>query len=219
MLIYATVNAFKDIFSRPFRLVLWKSLGLTLLLFAVVFFLVQLALSYVDLARFDWLQPIVAVLAGLGVLAAMIVLTPAVTALFAGLFLDQIAEIVEAAHYSGDPPGRPVPAMAGLGMALRFALLVLFVNLITLPFLLIGLGAVAMIVANAYLLSREFFEMTALRHLSPAEVQRLRREYWGGIFLSGFVPSGLMLIPLANLFVPVFATSYFTHLFKSVTRG
>jgi hypothetical protein len=29
----------------------------------------------------------------------------------------------------------------------------------------------------------------------------------------------MMFIPFANLFVPLFATTYFTHIFKSIARG
>jgi hypothetical protein len=29
----------------------------------------------------------------------------------------------------------------------------------------------------------------------------------------------MMLIPFANLFVPLFATAYFTHIFKSIAPG
>jgi CysZ protein len=218
-MIGAAFGAARDIFSRAFRAVLWKSLGLTILLFASLFFAVQFALSYLQFARLTWLEPAIAIIAGLGLVAAFIVLLPSVTAMFAGLFLDQIAALVERTHYPEDAPGRPLPAMVSLMTALRFALLVLLVNLIALPFLLIGIGALAMLIANAYLLSREFFEMISLRHLPRREAEKLRQKHSYEVFLAGFIPAALMLLPLANLFVPVFSTSYFTHLFKSIAHA
>ena len=87
LMIGAAAKALGDLFSKPFRAVLWKSLALTILLFAALFFGVQLALSYLDLARFEWLEPVIAIVAGLGVLASFIFLATPVTAIFAGLAL------------------------------------------------------------------------------------------------------------------------------------
>jgi CysZ protein len=216
-MIGAAFKAANDIFSKTFRAILWKSLGLTAFLFASLFFALQLALSYLDFARLTWLEPAIAIVAGLGLLAAFIILLPPVTAMFAGLFLDRVAALVETTHYPEDASGRP--AVTSLVTALRFALLVLFVNLLALPFLLIGIGAAAILVANAYLLSREFFDMISLRHLPRREAEKLRRKHSYEVFLAGFVPAVLMLLPFANLFVPIFSTSYFTHLFKSIAHA
>jgi CysZ protein len=218
-MIGAAFKAANDIFSKTFRAILWKSLGLTAFLFASLFFALQLALSYLDFARLTWLEPAIAIVAGLGLLAAFIILLPPVTAMFAGLFLDRVAALVETTHYPEDASGRPLPAVTSLVTALRFALLVLFVNLLALPFLLIGIGAAAILVANAYLLSREFFDMISLRHLPRREAEKLRRKHSYEVFLAGFVPAVLMLLPFANLFVPIFSTSYFTHLFKSIAHA
>lgn len=218
-MIGAVAKAATDILSKPFRAILWKSLGLTVLLFVVMFFGVQLALSYWDLERFEWLEPVIAVLAGLGVLAAFILFAPPVTAIFAGLFLDHVAALIERTHYPQDHPGKSLPAGASLVTALRFALVVLAVNLLALPFLLVGIGAVAMLIANAFLLSREFFDMTSLRHLPRAEAVKLRQKHSRQIFLAGLLPAAFALIPFANLFMPLFSTSYFTHLFKSFAHA
>jgi CysZ protein len=77
-------------------------------------------------------------------------------------------------------------------------------------------GVFIMWLANAYLLSREYFEMTSLRHMPPAQARALRRSHASGVFLAGLIPAGLAFIPLANLIVPMFSTSYFTHLFKAL---
>lgn len=215
-MIGAAAKALGDLFSKPFRAILWKSLALTILLFAALFFGVQLALSYLDLARFEWLEPIIAIVAGLGVLASFIFLATPVTAIFAGLFMDHVAALVESSHYSKDAPGRPLPAVLSLVTALRFAFVVLVVNLMALPFLLIGIGAIAMLLANSYLLSREFFEMASLRHLPRNDAARLRRRHSRRIFIAGLLPAALAFVPFANLIVPLFSTSYFTHLYKSL---
>jgi CysZ protein len=215
-MITAMTKALRDMFSRPFRRILLKSLGLTFLLFVVLLVAVELALSRLELVSFAWLEPIISILAGLGIAAAFVFLAGPVTAIFAGLFLDQVAALVERTRYPEDPSGRSLPVLTAMLTGLRFGLIVLLVNFIALPFLFVGFGAIAMLIANAYLLSREYFEMSSMRHLPYAEASALRRNHSGQIFLAGLIPAALALIPLANLLVPMFSTAYFTHVFKSI---
>jgi CysZ protein len=100
----------------------------------------------------------------------------------------------------------------------KFFLLMLAVNIAALPAVFIGLGVVALILANAYLLSREYFEMVARRHMSSGSAAVLRRQNGPSVLLAGTVPALLSLVPIVNLAVPLFATSFFTHVFKSVRR-
>jgi CysZ protein len=218
-MIGAAIMAARDVLSPPFRAVLWKSIALSVLLFVCLLLGSQFALSYLELARYVWLEPVIAVAAGAGLLLAFIVLAAPVTALFAGFFLDHIASLVEQTHYSADPPGKPLPVAQALLTSLRFTLSVLFVNVLALPFLLFGVGVIAMLLANAYLLSREYFEMAGHRHLPPGRIAELRRGHARRLFAAGLLPAAMMLIPFVNLFVPLFATAYFTHIFKSVARG
>jgi CysZ protein len=210
--------AARDVLSQPFRSVLWKSLGLSIVLFISLLLILEFALSYLEFARYGWLEPVIALAAGAGLLLAFIVLAAPVTALFAGFFLDHVAALVERTHYPADTPGKPLPTAQALLTSLRFALTALFVNLLALPFLLFGIGLLAMLVANAYLLSREYFEMAGHRHLPPRRLAELRRLHAHRLFVAGLLPAAMMLIPFANLFVPLFATTYFTHIFKSIAR-
>ena len=205
-----------DLASRPFRRFLWKSLGLTLFLFLAMFAAIQLALSYLDFPQHSWAEPVIAIMAGAGLILAFVFLAVPVTAIFAGLYLDQIADLVERTHYPGHPAGRPPPTVLSLLLALRFGFIALLVNLLALPLLFLGIGAVVMVLANAYLLSREYFEMTSLRHMPRQDAANLRRQHARAIYIAGLLPALIALVPGANLVVPMFATSYFTHIFKSL---
>jgi CysZ protein len=77
-----------------------------------------------------------------------------------------------------------------------------------------GIGVAALVVANAYLLSREYFEMVAMRHMDVDEARAFRKENTPRVFAAGFVPALLSIIPIVNLVVPLFSTSYFVHIFK-----
>jgi CysZ protein len=217
-MIGAARKALGDLFSPPFRSVLWRSIGLTLLLFALLLAALAGFFALTTLVPWPWLDTVIAVVAGAGLAAAFIVLAVPVTAMFAGLYLDRIAEVIERVHYPADAPGRAPPALTAFRGGVEFAAVALLVNLIALPFLFFAIGAVVMVVANAWLLSREYFEMVSLRHMTKAEARRLRHENRRRIFLSGFLPAALALVPLANLLLPLYATAYFTHLFKALQR-
>ena len=85
--------------------------------------------------------------------------------LVAGFFLDELADHVEAEIY---PPGRARQrrrrSLTSLGLALKFSLVALAVNLVAFAlWLLPGVNAVVFFVANAYLFSREYFQLAAMR--------------------------------------------------------
>lgn len=215
----AAFRAFGDLLSAEFRGILVRAVSLTLLLFIAVFAAVEALLWTVQLTPWTWAEPIVAVATAFGLFLAFFFLMAPVAALFAGIYLDRIADLVEARHYPADPPGRALPAAKALLTGVRFGLIVLAVNLAVLPTLLFGIGALALVLANAYLLSREYFEMAAMRHMAAEDARQLRRDLSPQILAAGFVPAILALVPLASLLVPLFATSYFVHLFKQLRRS
>lgn len=215
-MIAAAFKALGDLTSPVLRSVLWKALGLTLLLFIAVLVGTEMLLSMMTLVPWPWLQTMIAVGAGLGLIVGFVFLMAPVTAVFAGLFLDTVSAMVEAKHYLGDPPGQPLALMTGLGIALSFGLLVLLINLAVLPLVFTGIGAVALVLANAYLISREYFEMAAMRHMDVRAAKTLRRREARRVFMAGLLPAAMTLFPLVNIVVPLFATAYFTHLYKSM---
>jgi CysZ protein len=126
---------------------------------------------------------------------------------------------VEQRHYAADAPGTPLSALQAIVVGLQFGLLVLAINILALPLVFTGVGAIALVIINAYLLSREYFEMAAMRHLEKEDAKDLRQANGFQIFVAGLLPALMALVPLLNLLVPVFATSYFVHLFKQVQKS
>src|SRR5262249_39648939 len=98
-------------------------------------------------------------------------------------------------------------------------LVVLVVNVIALFLLLVpGVNLIAFYAGNGYLLGREYFEMVAMRHLSPEEARRLRKSNLATVFLGGLIIAGLASVPIANLLTPLFATAFMVHVYKSLSR-
>ena len=211
------LDAFAEIFSPPFRRVMWKSLGLTagVLVLAGVG-LDRLALSLVH-AGPAWLSAILSVVVALGLFVGVIFLVPPTASLVASFFLDDIAAMVERVIDPHGPPGRPLPLAPSVAMGMRFAILSVLVNLIVLALTLFtGVGLASFFVLNGYLLGREYFELAAMRHVSAAEARSLFHRRWPTIFIAGAIVSGFVAVPVLNLFTPLFATAFMTRVCKRV---
>ncbi len=215
----AAVKAIADVLSPEFRTVLWKAIGLSLLLFVGVLATVEAAFWFLTFFPWPWLETVAAIGAGLGLLVLFFFLMAPVTALFAGLYLDDVSAKVESKHYAKDVPGKPLPTLKALVVGLQFGLLVLAINILALPLVFTGVGAIILVVINAYLLSREYFEMAAMRHLDKQDAKDLRQQNGFQIFVAGLLPAVMALVPILNLLVPIFSTSYFVHLFKRVQKS
>jgi uncharacterized protein involved in cysteine biosynthesis len=158
---------------------------------------------------------ILAVVAALGLVVGAVFLMPAVTAMVAGLFGDEIAKQVERSYYPADPPGTPVPLARALIEAVKIALLSIGVYLCAVPFLLVaGLGLVVFFVATAYLQGRQYFELAAMRHHPAAEAKALRKAHRGTVFSAGLLIAAFVSIPIVNLATPLFGTAFMVHMYK-----
>ncbi|MEZ2328335.1 sulfate transporter family protein [Mesorhizobium sp. RCC_202] len=218
--------AASQLFSPEFRSVFVKTLGLTLLALVALWFGIESLLGWL---AWPWLEALLpglpawagwlgAIVAGIILAIGVALLVAPVTAIIAGLFLDDVAAVVERTDYPNDPPGRPLPALRSLALAIKFFGVVILGNIVALLLLLVpGVNIAAFFVVNGYLLGREFFEFAAMRFRSEAEAKALRRKYAGTVFLAGLVIAVFLAVPLINLLTPLFAAAMMVHLHKAVS--
>lgn len=157
-------------------------------------------------------------LQGLAVVAVLLsssFLMIPVAAAFVNLFLERIADAVEAKHYPSLPDEPGAGILQSIGAALGFMGVVILVNLVGLIFYLIAgpLAPVVFWLVNGYLLGREYFQTVAERRMSPREAGRLRRSRRFQVWLAGTLMAIPLTIPLLNLIVPVLGVATFTHMF------
>jgi len=229
MILDAARAAASQLFSPEFRSVFVKTLGLTLLVLAALWLGLKELFEWLALPWLDalmpglpdwagWLGVIAAVVAGIGLALGLALLIAPVTAVVAGLFLDDVAETVERTDYPLDPPGTPVPVLRSIVLALKFFAIVVVGNLIALLLLLVpGINIAAFFLVNGYLLGREFFEFAAMRFRPEAEAKALRSRNSGTIFLAGLVIAAFLAVPLLNLLTPLFAAAMMVHLHKAIS--
>lgn len=209
--------SFADMFTPPFRTVLWKAVALTLALLAALWIGLQALVLHFLALPFPWLETAATILSGLGLLFGLAFLVAPATSLFAGLFLDDIADVVERTHYPADTPGRPMPLARSVATTLQFGAVVVLVNLAALPLVLaLGFGILVFFLANGYLLGREYFELAAMRFHDGRTAKALRLRHGGRIFLAGLLVAALMAVPLLNLLTPLFATALLVHTHKRI---
>jgi CysZ protein len=231
-MIDAATDALSQMFTQPLRRVLLKSVGLALLLIVIIGIVMQRVLSAMAEHGATWAEQsagfaphalwatlawVLSILAGLGIVTGALFLMPAVTAFVGSFFVDEVAEVVEQTHYPAEPPGRALPLFRALYEGIKITLLALIVYVCALPFVLFaGLGFVILFLANAYLLSREYFELVAMRFRPPAEVKAMRKTNRIYIFVAGMVIAAFVSIPLLNLATPIFAMAFMVHIHKRV---
>ncbi len=216
----AASRAMAQVFEPPFRKIFLKLLGFTLAVLLVIWIALQgLLAGFVELP-YPWLETVLSILTGIGAVIGLGFLIAPVSALFAGLFQDEIADIVEAQDYPAEVPGKAMAVIPSILLALKFTGVVILGNLFALFLLLVpGINLVAFFLVNGYLLGREFFEFAATRFMPVEEAKRLRKAKSGTVFMAGLVIAGVLAVPILNLVTPIFATIFMIHLFKRIQRG
>ena len=229
-MIDAAVKAFAELFTQPLRRVLLKSIGLALLLIVLIGIGLHRLLAvaaengatwaeqttgFAPHAAWSTLAFILSLMAGLGIVTGALFLMPAVSAFIGSFFVDEVADVVEREHYPAEPPGTALSFFRALIEGIKFALLALAVYLCALPFILFaGLGVVILLIANAYLLGREYFELAAMRFHPPHEAKALRKRNAMMVFLAGLVIAVFVSIPIVNFATPVFAMAFMVRVHK-----
>ena len=229
----AAVKALSQILSPPMRSILWRSIGLALVLIVVLAIGLQRALSWFATSGEAWAEAmlgpgfhtsinvlawIISIAAGLGVVVGAVFLMPAITSLVASVFVDDVADHVEREHYPAERPGTALPLPLAITEGVKTASLTILVYLVALPFVLFaGAGFIIFFIATAWLLGREYFELAAMRFRSPKEAKSMRKENAATVFTAGLIIAAFVSIPVVNLATPLFGMAFMVHMHKRLS--
>ena len=138
-----------------------------------------------------------------------------VASVFTSLFLDDVADAVEARHYPYLDPAARLGVGESIVLSLRFLGLLVLANLLALTLYLFFPPFAPFIFwsLNGFLLGREYFQLIAIRRLGREGALAMRRKHGLTIWLAGGLMAILLTFPLINLLVPVLGAATFTHLF------
>ena len=215
----AAGQAFQELFTPPFRAVLWKCVGFTIALLALLIVAVEWSFSHF-VQWPGWIENTIEWLGGLALVVGSIFLIPPVTSLIAGLYIDDIAAEVERTNFPADPPGKELATLPSVLLALKFFFVVLAVNILALFLLLVpGVNLIAFYFGNGYLLGREYFELAAMRHMPAAEAKQLRKANRATVLLCGLIIAGIASVPILNLITPLFASGFLVRIYKQLDHA
>lgn len=229
----AALKALSQMMSPAMRSILWRSIGLALVLIVVLAIGLQRLLSWFATYGEVWLEGllgpswhsslevlawIISIAAGLGVVFGSVFLMPAITSLVASFFVDDVADVVEREYYPAERPGTALPFNQAIFEGIKTALLTILVYLVALPLVfLAGAGFLIFFLAAAWLLGREYFELAAMRFRSPEDAKAMRRDNAATIFTAGLFIAAFVSIPVVNLATPIFAMAFMVHMHKRLS--
>ncbi len=221
-------KAVAQLSDHRFRRVLWQGIGLTIALlvgvYAALLWLIEAltgdTTTLPGVGEVTWVGDLLSWGSlGLMIFLSIFLMVPVASAI-TSLFLDDIAHAVEDKHYPHLAPVKRVPFWDGFKDTVNFlgvlvgANLLAFIAYAMLPFLAIPI----FYALNGYLLSREYFQIAAMRRLGRDGAKELRKAYSGTIWFAGILMVVPLSIPLINLIVPVLGAATFTHLYHRLAR-
>ncbi len=134
------------------------------------------------------------------------------------MFLDEVADAVEARHYPALPPIPGVPFFDALRDTLNFLGVIIGANTLAFvlyvfmppatPFIFFGL--------NGYLLGREYFQLAAMRRIGRDGAKALRKRHALTIWAAGVLMALPLVVPVLNLVIPILGAATFTHIFHGL---
>ena len=212
-------------FDDPkFRRVLWRGMGLTIVLLIAACLLVNFGINQLLSSAWaanligdqSWLGALINIGGVLFTIALSIWLMVPVTSAIIALFLDEVAQAVEARHYPHLPKQTATKLQDQILVGIRFLGILLLANIgaLILSMILPLLAPFVFWATNGYLLGREYFQMAAMRRMPRAQAQELYQRHQGSIWTAGILMAIPMSIPLVGLFIPILGAATFTHQFE-----
>jgi CysZ protein len=213
-------KAVNFLFDQTFSRLVMRSVLLTIVLYVLLFVAAVYGVHTLPTLGAPWVNTFLDWVTPAFMLLLPFFLGAPVAAFFASLFLGQIVKKLEVRYYPADAKASRTPSGVTFFGGLRLAVLVVLVDVMLLPAdaAVPGMGELATILANGFLLGRGYFELVARRHLSRTAASALHQRHWSGILAAGVIISVLTTVPIANLIAPLFGAAFMFHLFKRYLR-
>lgn len=206
--------ALRDAVAPGQRRALLISIVAAFLVFLALHAAVAWSIEVLRPENHPWLRWPLEILGDFAVMGLAWLLFPAVSTTILSFFLDAVLDRLEHEHYPSLGPAHAVPISAVLKSGLRLLILTIVLNLLALPIYLAvpAINLFLFYLLNGYLLSREYFDLVALRRLDGVAARTLWRELRGRWLLAGVAIAALLSLPIANLAAPLVAAALMLHL-------
>ncbi|SEV95405.1 Uncharacterized protein involved in cysteine biosynthesis [Cognatiyoonia koreensis] len=227
MILSSFFKAIGQLTDPRFQRVLWLGLGLTIalliLIYAVILGLINGftadSFSLPLVGEVTWVDDLLGWGSFFLILISSFFLMVPVASAITSLFLEDVAEAVEAKHYPHLPSVPRTGFYDGLRDSVNFLGLLIIGNIIALIliFVLTLPGVIIFYALNGFLLGREYIQVTAMRRLGREGAKKMWRDNIGTVWLAGCLMAVPLTFPIINLFVPILGAATFTHLFHRLS--
>lgn len=211
-----------------FRRVLLLGVGLTFALLVAAYALILMLIQGLVgpeatlplIGQVTWLNDLLSVGSFFLMMLLSVFLMVPVASAITSMFLDEVADAVEARHYPDLPPVPGLSVWEGVKDTVNFLGVLVTANLLALVLYLMFAPMALFIFwgLNGFLLGREYFTLAAARRVGLAEAKRLRRRHGATIWAAGVLMAMPLSVPLVNLLVPILGAATFTHIFHALWR-
>ena len=188
------------------------ALGISILFVSIIAYLATSLLAFDDF----WLQGIitgaVTVLGGVGGWFMF----PILVMLLGAIFMESVIKAIEPIEYLDSIGEGSKHFWSDLLHDIKFCGQAVLLNLIILPFYLIGIGVIIAFALNAYLLAREFFEGVAGHHGIKVKAREIISQNKFIVYSSGVVIAVISLVPVLNFISPILATIIMVHVYHHI---
>lgn len=227
IILNAFFAALGQIGDPKFRGVLWRGIGLTILLLIVactgaIWLINWLSGSEISLpfiGAVPWLNDVLNYSGIALVLVLPIFLMVPVASAITSMFLDEVAQAVEDKHYPTLPAVPGVSFGDALWDTVTFLGVLIAANLLALILYVIFTPLAPFIfwAMNGFLLGREYFTLAAMRRLGRDGARKLRAKHATTIWAAGTLMAIPLSIPLVNLVIPILGAATFTHIYHALS--
>ncbi len=209
-----------------FRRVLLLGVGLTFALliaaYAAILILIQWLVGPETalplIGPVTWLNDLLSVGSFFLMMLLSVFLMVPVASAITSMFLDEVADAVEARHYPALPPVPGLSIWEGVKDTVNFLGVLITANVLAL-ILYAMFAPMALFIfwgLNGFLLGREYFTLAAARRVGLVEAKRLRRRHGATIWAAGVLMAMPLSVPLVNLLIPILGAATFTHIFHAL---
>lgn len=211
-----------------YRRLLWPGIALALVLLFVLYAFVLLIVQL--LAPGALFLPITGQVQGVGslfsfgsilyLLGLSVFLMVPVASIFTGLYLNDVADAVEAEHYPDLPARNRIGLRESVNDGLRYFGLLVALNVLGMGVFAIsnGWGIVLLWAVNGVLLAREYGTMIARRRHDADTARALTKRRLWRLWLPGSLLAAGLSVPVLNLVMPLVGAAMFTHMHHRLSR-
>lgn len=214
-MVQALIKAIAQLNDKNIQQTLFASILAAMGIFTLLWLVVGYLLTNTSFFEWGWLDTIIDFMGGLATLVITWFLFPGIVTAVIGLFLDRVANAVEAKHYPSLSPATGTSVSETVIASLRFVAMLVVLNIFLLLFLIFPpVFPFVFYSVNGYLLGREYFELVSLRRTDLKQARGIRKRRQGSLFLFGVCIALMLTIPVVNLLTPIIATAAMVHMFE-----